>query len=176
MCQFQNPETGGHALAIPAGSVWSAELVPGETGAESVVTRGFFDTGLGGQECKRMLSEGTLKSVSVDFSACEAIEIWDDDVELTGMPILVFTKAQIAAQTVCSVPAMPECVIRLIGQVPVDQVVPLVASGRMVYELDGAYWAADGDQTVPAETTVVDSLGVSYTVTRLDSERVFVDA
>jgi len=151
MAQFQNPETGGHALAVPAGSIWEIERV-----GNDIVARGFFDSGQAGETLRRMMDEGTIKGVSVDIDMVRSETRFEDDDE---EPLLVLLEGRIMGATATAFPAFQEAILELI-EVPESQARTLVAAGWIVWQDAGAYFvtedgveaielAATGDRDLP---------------------------
>jgi 2'-5' RNA ligase len=128
MAQFQTPETGGHALSVPAGSIWEIERVDA-----TLVGRGFFDSGEDGDKLRRMMEEGTMKGVSVDIDMVSS----DDDGEM-----MVLLEGRIMGATATAFPAFQEAVLELV-EVSADQASALVASGATVWEIDGSFYTKD---------------------------------
>jgi 2'-5' RNA ligase len=108
MLQRQNPETGGHALAVVAGSIW--QILRDGT---KIIGRGFFDSGTDGQEARRLIEEGTVKGVSADIDMVES-DIVGDELDADIAPRLVLTKGRVMGATITPFPAFQEAIIRVL--------------------------------------------------------------
>ena len=139
MVQLQNPESGGHALAIPGGSIWEIERVGNE-----IVGRGFFDSGEGGATLRRMLEEGTIKGVSADIDMVESDLLFQDG---EAEPVFVLTSGRVMGATATPFPAFQEAFIRL---VEVDEEIEAVVASAWSWwegtELALVASGADSDQ------------------------------
>ena len=108
MLQTDNPETGGHAGATIAGSIWSIERIGNE-----IVGWGFFDSGGAGQEARRLLDEGTMKGVSVDLDMVE-VEIEFDELNAEAMPKILLRQARVMGATITPFPAFQEAKLEIL--------------------------------------------------------------
>lgn len=108
MFMFRNPDAGGegHDAAVAAGSIWGMDV-----DGDQVVASGFFDSGEWGQELARMISEGTVRGVSVDLALADWEEVVDPD---TGQCGYVFTNWCVMAATACPMPAFAEASMWLV--------------------------------------------------------------
>lgn len=122
MLQTTNPETGGHAGAIICGSIWDVV----RSGSD-IVGRGFFDSGVNGQEARRLIDEGTIRGVSADIDMVRSDVMADAS---GGDPQLRLSEGRIMGATITPFPAFQEAQIRLItpelvaaaGAAPTSQV------------------------------------------------------
>lgn len=87
MLMVQNPETGGHALAYIAGSIWEIE----RDGA-NIVGRGFYSRGPWGEMARLLVDEGSITSTSVDLQPDFTYEIL---VGADGEEMMVVTDATV---------------------------------------------------------------------------------
>lgn len=139
MGMTQNPEMGGHGLAVVAGRIdtytrvdasgW-VDGMTGETwGAIAAgpvfawVGEGEFETTDDGIEVEHLVENKTLRGVSVDLAAVEGeLEVIEEDED--GWPIdwlETVTKGEIGAATVCNIPAFRGCTIEVLvesGSIP----------------------------------------------------------
>ena len=118
MVQVQNPETGGHALAYIAGSIWQIE----RRGTE-IWGFGFFDSGQWGIEARRLITEGTIKGVSADIDMVES----DMQSDKGDEPRIRLTSGRIMGATITPFPAFQEAIIRVLSV--------LTAGGELTYEM-----------------------------------------
>ena len=144
MLMVQNPETGGHALAYIAGSIWEIE----RDGA-NIVGRGFYSRLAWGEMARLLVDEGSITSTSVDLQPDFTYEIV---VGADGEEQMVVTQAQVMGFTIANFGAIGEAEIWNLGGEDVvavddDEAEMLVASGFAVWTLDdGCYAQAEALQ------------------------------
>lgn len=129
-----NPEMGGHGLAEVSGRIDTLERqdasswIDEETGqtwsqiaggpVNAWVGEGDFDEGEFGANIARLVGNQTLRGVSMDLGAMEAdVEILEEDED--GWPedwLTTITYGEIAAATVCNIPAFRGCTIVLLDE------------------------------------------------------------
>lgn len=146
MVQVQNPETGGHALAYIAGSIWEIE----RRGLE-IWGLGFFDSGQWGVEAKRLVEERTIKGVSADIDMVES----DMEVGEDGDPKMRLTSGRIMGATITPFPAFQEAIIRVLsvltagGTITYRQVLDAFARTEPLPEGEGVRQVAVWRSTIP---------------------------
>jgi len=188
-----NPEMGGHGLAVVAGRIDALTRVDasgmvdeatGQTWADVAggpvwawEATGEFTDEEDGQLVQRLVASQALRGVSVDLGAMEAEEeILAEDEE--GFPTdwrIVVTAAEIAAATVCNVPAFRGATIELLTDEPAegDPAVPAapateeevaaIAASAAAVELPPVRILAEGPgcDTCPDDPTAVTSVTAS---------------
>ncbi len=99
---FSKENLGAHYGSTPAGHM--ARMEPRTDG--SIWSYGYWDSGEAGQEAKRMISEKTLRGISVDLSALEYVYDFEED-------LFIITKARIMGATITPFPAFEGAYVEL---------------------------------------------------------------
>lgn len=131
----------GHSGAVICGSIHEIERVEHD-GFADIVGRGMFDSGENGTEARRLLSEGTMRGVSVDIDKAMA-ELVDPDTgepvpmedAMFGAPVVeMLVEGRIMGATLTPFPAFQEAFIT-VSESGTDEA--LVAAGAV-----GDVWTA----------------------------------
>lgn len=162
---LQTVNAAGHDGAVIAGSIHEIERQGHE-----IIGRGYFDSGVNGQEAKRLLDEGTMRGVSADIDSVVA-ELRDengDDVSMEdalfgdpGNVMEVLVEGRIMGATMTPFPAFQEAHLRVIEGSDVEEDAALVASGA---EVRGEVWRFTSPHPLVGrgqESYVVESLVAS---------------
>lgn len=138
---LQTVTAQGHSGAVICGSIHEIERVEHD-GFADIVGRGMFDSGDNGTEARRLLSEGTMRGVSVDIDKAMA-ELVDPDTgepvpmedAMFGVPVMeMLVEGRIMGATLTPFPAFQEAFIT-VSESGTDDA--LVAAGAV-----GDVWTA----------------------------------
>jgi hypothetical protein len=138
---LQTVTAQGHSGAVICGSIHEIERVEHD-GFADIVGRGMFDSGENGTEARRLLSEGTMRGVSVDIDKAMA-ELVDPDTgeavsmedAMFGAPVVeMLVEGRIMGATLTPFPAFQEAYIT-VSDAGTDDA--LVAAGAV-----GDVWTA----------------------------------
>lgn len=135
---LQTVNASGHDGAIICGSI---QMIDRE--GQNILGAGRFDSGAAGQEALRLLTEGTMRGVSVDIDSVVVEWVTDDGVEVPFEEIMfggveameVLVEGRIMGATLCPFPAFQEAHVKVISSNEPDEA--MVASGA---EFSGDVW------------------------------------
>jgi len=134
---FSRVNDEGHRGSEPAGRI--ARIERRENGV--IYGFGYFDSGEVGQEARRMLTEGTLRGVSIDMDMLEVDEASADEY-MMGAGTLMIQTARVMGATVTPFPAYAEAYLEIIEQDEALVAAGVAAPARAVFhtqiEDDGA--------------------------------------
>lgn len=186
MAMRQNPEMGGHGLAEVAGRIDTLDRVDasgwvdgstGQTWADAAggpvwawVGEGEFETTDVGTEVEGLVANRTLRGVSADLAGVTAeLDVLEEDED--GWPIdwvERVVEGEIAAATVCNVPAFRGCTIEVLVEAgsipnpndPAEVAASLAALAASANDVEDPPWLTafrvleDGGDCLPCRASV----------------------